>query len=190
MSKPLRTDDIQGQIVHEYDGIEEADNELPRWWLAIFYLTTLFAIGYWFYYHEYGLGLGIAATYERDQAAVEAARPRGPTGLSEAAIAAWGSDSALVGAGATLFQTNCLPCHGVKGEGKIGPNLTDDQWLRGGNPSAIHQTIVEGVVAKGMPAWLPMLGADGVRAVTAFVLSVRNTNVPGKPPEGEKYEGP
>jgi cytochrome c oxidase cbb3-type subunit 3 len=189
MSKTTRTDDIQGRIVHEYDGIEEADNELPRWWLAIFYLSLLFALGYWFYYHEFNVGLGTAAAYQRDQAELEASRPKGPQGLSDEQIRTWQQDAALVSEGALLFKTNCLACHGEKGEGKIGANLTDVHWIHGGNPVAIHQTIVEGVVAKGMLAWGPILGPDGVQKVTAFVLSIRNSNVPGKPAEGEKYEG-
>ena len=63
MADPKHVDEIQGAIIHEYDGIYEADNELPRWWLAIFYLTTIFAIGYWFYYEEFRAGPSAAEEY-------------------------------------------------------------------------------------------------------------------------------
>ena len=72
-----------------------------------------------------------------------------------------------------------------RGEGRIGPNLTDSSWLHGGTPSAIHRVVSKGSpTSKTMPAWRPMLGPGGVEKVVAYVLTLRGTNVPGKAPEG------
>ncbi len=188
MSTPkreLRTDDIQGKIVHEYDGIEEADNELPKWWLAIFYLSTAFAIGYWFYYHEFAIGIGTQATYIEELAAKKAAQPQ-PAMVDFSALA---QDSTAISAGKASFGLTCVPCHDKTAQGKIGPNLTDKYWIRGGSAVDIYKSISEGSPAKGMPGWLPSLGEQTVRNLTAFVLSIRNTNVKGKAPQGEEYTG-
>jgi cytochrome c oxidase cbb3-type subunit 3 len=84
-----------------------------------------------------------------------------------------------------VYQQNCATCHGAEGQGLIGPNLTDNAWLQGGKPVDIHKTIAQGSVAKGMPAWERTLGVERVRAVTAYVLTFKGRNVPGKPPQGE-----
>jgi cytochrome c oxidase cbb3-type subunit 3 len=189
MSKAGRTDSIQGKIVHEYDGIEEADNELPRWWLAIFYLSTAFAIGYWFHYHEFGLGPSSREAYAVAEAEAEAKRPKLWEELSDEQMIAWANDPSLVAGGAQVFASTCAACHGDKGEGKIGPNLTDNFWMHGGDPRTIYKTVARGVVTKGMPAWEPMLGVEAVKQATAYVLSIRNTNLPGKAAEGAPPEG-
>ena len=184
----LRTDQIQGKIIHDYDGLEEADNELPRWWLAIFFLTAAFSIGYWFYYHEFSMGPSQLEAYEAEAKALAARQPK-QEDLDDDAIRAWAKDPALVEKGRQLFAANCVACHGEKGEGKIGPNLTDDRWLRGGAPTDIRTQIADGNLAKGMPNWRQMLGDEAVKQVTAFVLTMRNTKVEGKAPEGEVYAG-
>lgn len=174
---------------HDYDGIQEQDNSLPNWWLGILYLTTLFALGYWFYYHSYGMGTLPGEAYRQETAAAEAraaARARAAASSPEA-LAALARDANLVNQGRGVFQTTCVPCHGPTGGGTIGPNLTDDHWINGGAPDRIFRTINEGVLARGMPAWGPQLGPDRVRAVLAFVLSIKNTNVAGgKPPQGNR----
>ncbi len=73
----------------------------------------------------------------------------------------------------------------TKGQGKIGPILTDSLWLHGGTPLEIYQTVRDGVPSKGMPPWGPALGRASVLQLTAFVLSIRDSNVPGKPAEGQ-----
>jgi len=98
--------------------------------------------------------------------------------------------AAALGLGQQAFAANCVACHEAQGQGKIGPNLTDAAWLHGGSPLEIFRTIRDGVPAKGMPSWGPALGRTGVAQVTAFVLSLRNKNIPGKAPEGEVSEGP
>jgi cytochrome c oxidase cbb3-type subunit 3 len=97
-------------------------------------------------------------------------------------------DSPAKELGAQAFVSNCVACHEAKGQGKIGPNLTDATWLHGGDPVSIFKTIRDGAPAKGMPAWGPVLGRGGVTQLTAFVLSLRDTNIPGKAAEGTPYD--
>lgn len=180
MSKSQKVDSIQGAIVHEYDGIEEADNQLPTWWLWTLFSAIAFSIGYWFYYEEFEAGPSLAESYYQEQAVAAAKTGADPT--DEELLASVGTP--VLALGAAVFQNNCVACHEQNGQGKIGPNLTDNAWLHGGTPSEIFRTIRDGFAAKGMPAWGPPLGRAGVLQVTAFVLSLRDKNVPGKAPEG------
>jgi cytochrome c oxidase cbb3-type subunit 3 len=180
MSNPSKHDPIQGEIIHEYDGILEADNLLPRWWLMTFYGAIAFAVGYWFYYEEFKAGPSPLQAYFAEQAADAEKNGVDP---SEAELNALASGATLE-LGQRLFAANCVACHEAKGQGKIGPNLTDGAWLHGGDPLAIFKTVRDGVPAKGMPSWGPTLGRAGVSQVAAFVLTLRNTHVAGKAPEG------
>lgn len=173
---------------HSFDGIQEFDNALPNWWLATFYIAILFSIGYWGWYHIYGQGAHPVTAYESALAAEAAARPSEAVASvpSDEELLASAADPAVVESGKALFTTNCVACHGTQAEGKIGPNLTDAFWIHGGTPSAIYTVISEGVPAKGMVPWKGVLGAARMRQVTAYVLSLRNTNVAGKAPEGER----
>ena len=180
-----RHDEIQGQILHVYDGIEEADNRLPLWWLITFYGAIAFGAVYWFYYHEYDIGQS-----QRDQyAAAQLAQAQSAGEVTNDGLSVLGSDPQMVEAGRTTFAAQCVACHDEKGQGKeaLGPNLTDNTWINGGSALDIYNTITDGVPAKGMVAWGPVLGAESVKQLTAYLLSIRNTNVPGKAPEGEVW---
>ena len=184
MSEGKRHDEIQGEIVHVYDGIEEADNELPLWWLGIIYGTIAFSVVYWFAYHELDLFPTPNQVHRAEMAKLEAERAKfDPSGLGALA-----DDPTAVANGAAAFQANCIACHGNAGEGKIGPNLTDAFWIHGGAAGDIHKTITDGIAAKGMPAWGAILGPDKVKQLTAFVLSVRGKNLAGKAPEGPEWK--
>lgn len=191
--KAQRTDAIQGAIIHEYDGIEEADNQLPRWWVMGFAGTIVFALGYWVAYGvlqasptPYQEYVARRALLAEARAAELAAAPM----VSNELLAELAARPDTLAAGRAVFAQQCVPCHGDKAEGKIGPNLTDRSWLHGGEAIAIHKTIVDGVLAKGMPAWGAVLGSEATRNVAAYVLSIRNSNVPGKPPEGTEESAP
>jgi cytochrome c oxidase cbb3-type subunit 3 len=187
-----RHDEIQGEIIHEYDGIEEADNNLPRWWLLTFYGAIVFAIGYWFYYHEYEMGPSQAEVFAAEMS------ERAAQGTADAdTLVMLSQDESTVEEGRQAFAGTCAACHGDQGQGEIGPNLTDDRWLHGGGPEQIYTSIREGISADqaklpgsaGMPAWGQTLGERPVQALTAYLLSVRDTNVPGgREPEGEVYD--
>jgi cytochrome c oxidase cbb3-type subunit III len=180
MSESRKSDAIQGPIVHEYDGILEADNQLPVWWLWTLFGAMIFSAGYWFYYQEFHAGKSPTEAYFAEQAELAEKTGADP---SEAELLA-GSSGTNYELGAKLFAQNCVSCHESQGQGKIGPNLTDGFWLHGGDPVSIYKTIRDGVAAKGMPSWKPILGRAGVVQAVGFVLSLRNKNLPGKAPEG------
>src|SRR4051812_35155890 len=185
MSDIKRKDAIAGDIVHEYDGIEEADNELPNWWLALFVGCILFAAAYWLVVEK----LSLVPTPAQELATFEAEQRKRAGVVNDVDIVNASKQAAAVAAGKQTFMTTCVVCHGEKAEGKIGPNLTDDHWLHGGSPSTIFATIRDGVPAKGMPSWGPLLGLANVKNVAAFVTTLRNTNVQGKEPQGEPWTG-
>jgi cytochrome c oxidase cbb3-type subunit 3 len=175
-----KVDPIQGEILHEYDGILEADNRLPNWWLATFFGTIAFSAVYWGYYESFVVepntnGAYAAAMMERGGDLGE------PT---DEVLEAAAGDGTTVTAGAATFAANCAVCHGQRGEGLVGPNLTDAAWLHGGDNMSVYRTIDTGVLSRGMPAWGEQLPPRALLGVTAFVLSIRATNVPGRAPEG------
>jgi cytochrome c oxidase cbb3-type subunit 3 len=174
-------------IDHQYDGIQEYDNPMPRWWLGTFYVTIVFSVIYLFNVGPVGIGKGRIGEYEADMA--RAAALAGPPGSGGAvdlkALAALAADPAALSEGKQVFATNCAACHAADGGGNIGPNLADSHWLHGGGIGDIHQTVAQGVLAKGMPAWDKLLKPAQLERVVAFVYSLRGTT-PAKPkaPEG------
>jgi cytochrome c oxidase cbb3-type subunit 3 len=172
-------------LEHDYDGIKEYDNPMPRWWLWIFYATIIFVPFYYIAPGMFGENGGNVAEYEAEVAAHRAAAPPPPAALSNDALLALAKDADAVHEGQEVYQKNCVSCHGVDGGGLIGPNLTDAAWIHGGTPTAVHTTIVEGVLAKGMPPWGRILKPEELDQVTAYVLSLRGTTPTNpKAPEG------
>ena len=170
---------------HGFDGIQEYDNPLPRWWLFIFYATVLFGYGYWIHYHVARTGLSGVAAYEAEKS--EALRKTAASKpITDEILLAMSKDPTTISSGEKLFIQQCAQCHEPNGSGKIGPNLTDEYWLHGNKPTEILNTISRGVVEKGMPAWAPTLGAERVRSLAAFVISHEGANLPGKEPQGER----
>jgi cytochrome c oxidase cbb3-type subunit 3 len=172
---------------HEYDGIREYDNPLPGWWVKIFWGSFFFAIGYGFHYHLSGNGVSVHDAYEAEMADFRAEQARRALGesVTEDGLNKLMLDAKLMADAKGIFTQRCTPCHGEHAQGVIGPNLTDGYWIHGqGTLMDIHHTVSEGVPAKGMPSWKMQLSPVQVRELAAFVGSLRNTNVPGKSPEG------
>lgn len=176
---------------HNYDGIEELDHVLPRWWLWLFYITMVFAAWYAGYYL---LGSGPSSRQELTAAMKEldALKPTQvpETGNSAEALLAAFKDPTKINHGKEIFAAKCVACHGANGQGVIGPNLTDDFWIHGkGTLKDIASVIATGVPDKGMPPWGPLLTAEEQRDVGGFVHSIHGTNPAGaKPPQGEKQD--
>ena len=172
-------------LEHSYDGIQEYDNPMPRWWVLSFWGTIIFAVLYVFNVAGIGTGAGRIAAYEKEMAAFRVAHPApsGPTSADK--LLAMTKDDREVAAGKAVFLKNCVVCHGPDGGGIIGPNLTDEAWIHGGKIEEINATITNGVLAKGMPPWGKLLPPGEVDAVTTYVWSLQGTK-PAKPkaPEG------
>lgn len=184
-------DEPQDRVLHSIDGIEEYDNDLPRWWLYTLYGAIVFAAVYWYAYHSGKFAKLPFAEYEAELDRAAAAEEKNGTAavVTSESLVASSHDPSMVEQGKAVFGSTCAPCHRDDGGGNVGPNLTDDSWLHGGAPDQIWKTIGDGVPEKGMPAWKPQLGGRRVQAVTAYVLTLRNTNAPGgKAPQGERAQ--
>jgi len=172
---------------HEYDGIQELDNKLPRWWVWLFYGSIVFAAVYLLYYHVFGMGELSAAEYDREMKIGNALKAGGMSQF-EASIPTLqpSKDPAIVGEGHTLFLQMCAPCHRADGGGLVGPNLCDDYWIHGSNFSDNVTTIWNGVPAKGMVTWKKSLRPSQIYAAASYIYTLRGTHPPNpKPPENQ-----
>lgn len=171
---------------HNYDGIQELDNNLPPWWVYGFYFTIIFAVVYISYY-TLGGGPGSTDEYVKEMDEAKIARDeymrKNALNVDENTVTL--ADAAGIAEGKTLFDANCTPCHGKLGEGIVGPNLTDDYWLHGGSIKDVFRTIKMGWPAKGMKSWQTDLTPIQIKQVASYVKSLHGTN----PPNGKVHEG-
>jgi cytochrome c oxidase cbb3-type subunit 3 len=163
---------------HTWDeDLGEYNNPLPRWWMWLFYITIVFALIYLALYPGLGSWKGLLGWTEvgqlkQEDAAAEA--KYGPIFDKFAAqdIEALAKNPDALAIGQKLFLNNCAQCHASDGGGSRGfPNLTDNDWLYGGAPKTIEQTITNGRNGV-MPPWGPVLGAEGVKDVANYVISL------------------
>ncbi|EKT4478994.1 MULTISPECIES: cytochrome-c oxidase, cbb3-type subunit III [Pseudomonas] len=172
------TDETMG---HSFDGIEEYDNPLPKWWFWLFVGTLAFSVGYLILYPGLGNWKGILPGYENGwtganewQKEMDKADARfGPIFAKYAAmpVEEVAKDPQALKMGSRLFASNCSVCHGSDAKGAFGfPNLTDNDWRWGGDPETIKTTIMSGRHGV-MPAWAEVIGDQGVADVAAFVVS-------------------
>lgn len=167
-------------VGHEWDGIEELNNPLPRWWLIILYITIAFSIAYVVVYPAIPLankgteglwGWTSRGDLAAETRAAEAQRATALAGLSGIPIEKLPENPKLMAAaiagGKAAFRVNCVQCHGSAGAGSLGyPNLNDDDWLWGGNLKEIEYSIIHGVRQPGHDATrtslMPSFGKDGI----------------------------
>lgn len=180
----MSSEQKDGRLEHVYDGIVEEDNRLPNWWLGILFGTILFGFGYWFVFHTAEAMPNPGAAYKLEVAELARAHPESAP-MNDDTLLALAADPKLVAEGQATFTTTCVACHMAQGQGLVGPNLTDKFWIHGSKPTDIHTAVTNGFPDKGMPPWGKTLGAAKVRAVTAFVLTIKGKNVPGKAPQGD-----
>ncbi|MGA3159031.1 MAG: cytochrome-c oxidase, cbb3-type subunit III [Steroidobacteraceae bacterium] len=163
---------------HVWDGdLAELNNPLPRWWLWLFILSTIFALGYLLLYPGLGnykglLGWTSAGQHAAEAKAAEIQSQQLLGQFADKSVPELIGDPQARAIGRNLFANNCTVCHGADGRGNTGfPNLTDNDWLWGGSAEDVVTTITGG---RGgvMPAWGPVLGASGVDDVLAYVLTL------------------
>lgn len=185
--------DSDDLLDHEYDGIREYDNPLPRWWVSVFWASFVFSLGYAFHYHLSGNGISAVSSYEQEEriARAEKSKRALAEAPSENALAILTQDSELMESAQLEYEKRCSPCHAAEGQGLIGPNLTDDYWLNGqGTLMDIYAVVSRGVPAKGMPAWQDQLSAGDLRKLTALIGTLRGKSLSGKGPEGHLVKVP
>jgi cytochrome c oxidase cbb3-type subunit III len=184
----------EGDIMfhHAYDGIRELDNHLPPWWVNMFVITIVWAAGYMWYYHFGGNGPSSAEEYKTS---VEVAKKEIAMALAGKADAIDESnvtaltESGPIGEGELIFKSVCAACHGQKGEGGVGPNMTDEHWIHGGGIKNVFKTIKYGVPEKGMIAWSSQLKPSDMQKVASYILTLKGTNPPNaKAPQGEVWK--
>jgi cytochrome c oxidase cbb3-type subunit 3 len=181
MAKPIKKEQRQVETTgHQWDGIEELNNPLPRWWVYVFYATIVWSLGYMVAYPAWPLiksaTPGLLGASTRADVAAEIARFDTANAEIKAKLIATdlngiGADADLASfaerAGAAVFKTNCSTCHGSGAagfEGKGYPNLLDDDWLWGGTMEDIHLTITHGIRnttdSDARYSEMPKFGAD------------------------------
>ncbi len=172
---------------HNYDGIQELDNNLPPWWTYLFYASIIFAVIYLVRYHIFN-GPNQIEEYEQEVAEAQIAienYKKTAKGLVDASTVERLTDAADLKAGEAIYQANCVACHMADGGGGIGPNLTDDYWILGGGIKDVFHTVSEGGRAgKGMIAWKQTLKPQEIAQVCSYVLTLHGTT-PANPKEHE-----
>ena len=188
-----REEEKEIEMAHEYDGIRELDNRLPPWWLWGFYITIIFAVVYLWRYHvsetaplseeEYKISVA------RAEAEVEEYLKQKGESVNENTVTLL-TDAADIAGGAKIFGTSCVACHGAKGEGNVvGPNLTDEYWLHGGDIKSIFKTIKYGVDGKGMASWQSTYSPRELAQLASYIKSIGGSNPAGaKEPQGVLYK--
>jgi cytochrome c oxidase cbb3-type subunit 3 len=191
---------------HEWDGIKELNTPLPKWWLYVFYATVIWSAIYYVLYPTIPGIKGLLGYSQREEVAERIAQAQTRQGGNLERIAATPLEEIKANAdllnfamtgGRAAFADNCAPCHASGGAGRPGyPILADDDWLWGGSPEAIHQTILQGVRAgsdetrqSDMPAFGAdeLLERDQIDAVADYVLSLSQQAVAADTPGAEIY---
>jgi len=179
---------------HEWDGIKELDNPMPRWWLIIYYATIVWAGAYVIAYPAWPListattgllGYSSRSEMKAEFAAANAAKADYIAAIASKSVTEILADDKLrtfaAAAGAAAFKVNCVQCHGSGAQGSPGyPNLNDDVWLWGGKPQDIQQTIAHGIRfaedpdtrVSEMPAFGDMLKPQEITQVANYVASL------------------
>jgi len=186
----------EGEIIldHNYDGIRELDNNLPPWWVYMFYATIIFGVVYFAKYEIFD-GQSTAQEYEAEvvQANLDHIEYlKTAKNLVDASTVVALTDKADLDAGKNIYETNCAVCHKPDGGGGIGPNLTDAYWILGGGIKNVFNTISEGGRdGKGMVPWKKEISPLEMSQVASYVLGFQGTTPEApKDAEGEIWNDP
>jgi len=193
--KPKQQGDEEEILLHhDYDGIKELDNNLPPWWVYLFYACIIFAVVYLVRFEIMGAdNQEMELKKEMAQAQIDIAeyKKTAPDLMDENTVTLL-TDPADLAAGKAIFTANCIPCHRADAGGQIGPNLTDDRWILGGGIKNVFHTLLNGGRdGKGMISWKGTLKPKQMQEVASYVLSLQGSNPKDpKAPEGEVWVDP
>ena len=176
---------------HNYDGIQELDNALPPWWKYGFIITIGFAFVYLLNFHVLGNGKNPTEEYavemENAKIAKELYDANNKDKIDETMVPM--ADAAGMKIGKDDYIANCIACHGSKGEGGAGPNLTDDYWIHKGSLNDIYHTLKVGYADKGMQSWAIKFSPKEMSEIASYVKMLKGTHPEGaKAPQGDLYD--
>lgn len=180
------------QLDHDYDGIRELDNRLPTWWVYGFYITIIAGVIYmWRFHVSHTAPLSI----EEYTIAMEKADEQKAAFLAKAAnnvdenTVKLLNDGASLEGGKKIFTSVCAACHSADGGGGVGPNLTDDYWIHGGDIKSVFKTIKYGWPEKGMKSWKDDYSPVQIAQLASYVKSLQGTHpATPKEPQGDLFK--
>lgn len=179
---------------HEYDGIRELDNNLPPWWVWMFYATIAFGFVYLIYYHVLPYGLSQEEEYVAEVQQAEeahAAYLAAAKNLVDETNVEMLTAAADLKAGEAIFLEKCMQCHAADGGGGVGPNLTDPYWIHGGSLVDVFTAVKYGFPTKGMISWESQLRPSEMAQVASYVKTLQGTTPAApKDPQGEIWTAP
>lgn len=183
-------DEASLDMSHDYDGIRELDNKIPSWWTWAFFTFVLFGVVY-----LYRMFISetlpdqfteLAKANEIAEVQKAAYLKKGANNVDETNVVML--SDAEIGEGAALYAKNCIACHGDKGQGGVGPNLTDEYWIHKGGIKDIFYSIKYGWQEKGMKPWKEDFSPSQIAQLASFVRKLKGTNPPApKEKQGELY---
>lgn len=194
-STPLNKEEKILLAGHEYDGIHELDNRMPPWLQFMFVGTVAFAIIYGLYYHAFGFGDLQMDELNKELAVAEVQKKayieKMGAGVNEENVALL-TEGPMIKEGGVIFTEKCAACHAADGGGGVGPNLTDNYWIHGGDVKDVFKVIKYGVPEKGMISWEKQLPPQEMQKVASFILAELHGTKPMAPKEaqGELFETP
>jgi cytochrome c oxidase cbb3-type subunit 3 len=191
MHKLTKTQPIENEgallMDHDYDGIKELDNNLPPWWVYLFYACIIFGVIYVARYDVFGADdqeMELKKEMAQAKIDVDEYLKTAPDLMDEKTVVLL-TDKENLDAGKEIFTTNCAACHRADGGGQIGPNLTDDRWILGGGIKNLFHTITNGGRdGKGMISWKGTLKPKEIQKVASYILSLQGSD-PKDPKEAE-----
>lgn len=176
---------------HDYDGIQELDNNLPPWWTYGFYLTIVVGVIYLLNYHVLGTGDLQIEAYEKEvyeaELAVQAYLEESALNVDETTVIML-EDAVAIENGHKIWSKNCAVCHQEDGGGQVGPNMTDDYWIYGPDIKDIFKTVKYGA-KNGMTAWKEKLTPVEIQEVSSYIKTLHGTQPQNpKEPQGELFQ--
>ena len=166
------------------------DNPVPGWFNFLFYGSIAVGIMYFITYHVADWGPSQEQEYVIEMKAADEEKKlylsNSANKIDESTVAI-STEAPVISAGKAVYDANCVACHGDKGQGTVGPNLTDEYWLHGGKITNVFKTIKYGVPEKGMISWEKTLTPKQISEVSNYIMSLEGTNpANGKAAQGEK----